>query len=74
MFQMPKPEALHRVWGSSAAASKHGNLRVWGPQSGPTEPRLFEPKASWRGGPEVEYWRWSPEGSAVVERQTRCGA
>ena len=30
--------------------------------------------ASLRGGPEVEYCRWSPEGPAAVERQTRCGA
>ena len=30
--------------------------------------------ASLRGGPEVEYCRWSPEGSAAVERQARCGA
>ena len=39
---IPKPEPPHRGWRSSAAALKHGNLRVWGPQSGPTEPRLFE--------------------------------
>ena len=68
------PEALHRDWGSSAAASKQADLRVWGPRSGPTQPRLFDPKASLRGGPEVEYCRWSPEGPAAVEPQTLCGA
>ena len=37
-------------------------------------PRLFEPQASLRGGPEIEYCRRSPEGPAAVERRARCGA
>ncbi len=37
-----KPEAPRRGWGSSAAASKHANLGIWGPRSEPTEPHLFE--------------------------------
>ena len=58
-----------RPWlkrGASVAASKHAGIRVWGPHSGPTEPRLFEPKASLRGGPDGEYWRWLPEGPAII--------
>jgi hypothetical protein len=27
---------------------------------------LFEPKASLRGGPDGEYWRWLPEGPAII--------
>ena len=73
MLHYPKPEPPHRGWRSSAAALKHGNLRVWGPRSGPTEPRLFEPQASLRGGPGIEYCKWSLKGPAAVERQARRG-